>query len=109
MLGRQMLLIGRVSSLIAMPRPPRGALSARVVSTAPASNGRGRCESVCTRGRGGDGRALGRRVEAGVQLHCARAASTRPMALCPHWEGHIIECADPNGGIADEDAPSAEL
>ena len=47
------LLIGHVSGLIARPRPPRGALSARVVSTAPASSRHGRRESVCTGRRGG--------------------------------------------------------
>ena len=64
-----MFLIGRVSGLIARPHPSRGALSARAVNTAPASDGRGRRESVCTGRRGGerDGRALGRQVEVGVQ------------------------------------------
>ena len=62
---------------IPRPRPPRGALSAGVASTAPASDGhgpkpRGRREShhhlhwKAGRG-GGDGRALGRQVEVGVQ------------------------------------------
>ena len=51
-----MLLIGRVSGLVARPRPPRGALSARVVSMAPASDGRGRRETVCTGRRGGRGK-----------------------------------------------------
>ena len=73
-LGRLTLLIGRVSGLIARPRPSCGALSARVVSTAPASDGRGRRESVCTERRGGErgGRALWRRVEVGVQSSTGR-------------------------------------
>ena len=45
---RQMFLIGRVSGLIAWCPQPRGAPSVRVVSTAPASDRRGRRESVCT-------------------------------------------------------------
>ena len=64
-----MFLTGRVSDLIAKLRPPRGALTAGGVSTAPASDGSGRHESVCAGRRGGgrDGLALGRQVEAGVQ------------------------------------------
>ena len=50
-----MFLIGPVSGLIARPRPPRGALSARFVSTAPASEGCGRRESVCMESREGGG------------------------------------------------------
>ena len=69
-----MLLIGRVSGLIAKLSPPRGALSVRAVSTAPASDGRGRPGSVYTGRRGGgkDGRALGRQVEVGVQSSTGR-------------------------------------
>ena len=56
-----MLPIGRVPDHIATPRPPRGALSARFVSTSPASDDRGGCGPVCTGRRGGerDDRALG--------------------------------------------------
>ena len=61
-------LVGRASGLLSGPRPPLGALSARVVRTAPAPEGRGRGESVCTGRRGGCGRAVGRRVESGVHL-----------------------------------------
>ena len=63
-----------MSGLIAKLRPPRGALTARDVSTAPASDGRGRRESVCTGRRGGgrDGRALGRFVKAGVPSNTGR-------------------------------------
>ena len=57
------MFFGRVSGLLARPRPPRGALSARVVSTAPASDGRERRESNRSALEGGeegrDGRALG--------------------------------------------------
>ena len=55
--------------MIVRPRPPRGALSTRVVSTAPASDTHGRRESVRTGRRGGGGVAeqVGRQVEAGVQ------------------------------------------
>ena len=62
------LLVGRISGLIARPRPPHGVLNARVV-TAPAvgGRGRGRRKSFCTESRGGGGgsRVMGRRVEAG--------------------------------------------
>ena len=69
MLAERSLRIGRVSGLLVRVLA-RGALSARVVSTAPAPDGHGRGESICTgrRGGGGSGRALGRQVEVGVQL-----------------------------------------
>ena len=47
------LLIDRVSGVAARPRPPRGALSAKIVSTASAPDGDGRRESVCAGRRGG--------------------------------------------------------
>ena len=62
-----------MSGLIARTRPLSGALSARVVSTTPASDGKGR-ESVCTGRRGGEGMAeqqYGRQVEAGSGVQCA--------------------------------------
>ena len=75
-----MFLIGCVSGLIARPRQPHGALSARFVSTAPASDRRGRRESVRTGRRGGgmDGRALGRQVEVDVHL---QSSTGRPKTL----------------------------
>ena len=66
-------------------------------------------------GEGGRGQAVGRRVEVGVHLHCVRAASTslervtQATALCSHWEGHKIGCADSDSGIAVEGAPNAKL
>ena len=76
-----MALIGRVSGVVARPRPPRGALSARVVSTASAPDGAGRRESVCAgrRGGGGGGRAVGRQVEADVQ---SSTAGDRSCLIC---------------------------
>ena len=56
------LLIARVSGLIARPRPPRGALSACVVSTVPASTGTDGVNQSAALGGGegeGDGRAVG--------------------------------------------------
>ena len=47
-----MLLTGRVSGLIARPRPRHGVLSARVVSAAPAFDGGGRRESALEGGEG---------------------------------------------------------
>ena len=58
-----MLLIGRVSGVVARPRPPCGALSARVVSTAQDVVNQSALE--CR--EGGGWRALGRQVDDGVQ------------------------------------------
>ena len=54
MLAERTLLIGRVSGLLAKPRPPRSALSASVVSTAPAPDGHGDImnQSALERGEG---------------------------------------------------------
>ena len=111
------LLIGRVSGLIARHRPPRGALSAHVVSTAPAFDGHGRRESVCT-GRRGGGRGWPSSGGGGWMLvhRCtvpgrtvpALNRVTQPTALCPHGEGHKIGYDDSNGGIAVEGPPNAE-
>ena len=69
-----MFLIGRVSILLAELRSPSGALSVPAISTAPATDGRGRRAPVCTGRRGGgrDGRALGRQVGVGAQSSTGR-------------------------------------
>ena len=80
-------MIGRVPDVVARPRPPRGALS-----PTPAPDGDGHRESVCD-GRwegGGDGRAVGWQVEAGVQ------SSTGSPKL---FDRYKIGYADSNGGI----------
>ena len=59
----------------APPTPWRAECPRRQYGAAPASDGRGRRESVCSGRRGGgrDSRALGRQVEAGVQSSTGRS------------------------------------
>ena len=89
-----MLLIDRFSDVVARPRPPRGALSARVVSAAPAPDGDVRRESVFA-GR----RERGRVAEQWVRrrrLVCNVQSSTGRPKL---FDRYKIGYADSNGGV----------
>ena len=88
-------LIGRASGLLARPRPPLGALSARVVRTAPAPEGRGRGESVCTGRRGGCCRAVGRRLES--RVHLCSFMPGRPV-LNSDRAGRVAGCSSAAAG-----------
>ena len=89
------LLIGRLSELVARPRLPRGALSARVVSTAPAPDGDGSRESVCTgkRGEGGVAEHWGGRWRLVCSL--VQSSTGRPKL----FDRNKIGYAYSNGGI----------
>ena len=72
-----MFLIVRVSGLITKLHPPRGALSVRAVSAAPASaTGAGVVSRTALEGGEGEGMAIGqasgRQVEVGVQSSTGR-------------------------------------